>query len=206
LTWQQAGAYGVAKYLPSAMMAFAPQFQDVGDMHGFAISGIANGVGDGINDFLDDTILFASWAGSYTNPDDGRRMLGSEDKEFGWSVYLGAQIPAVFTDDGRLGFEYNHGSEYWRSFTYGEDTIVGSKLAARGDAYEAYYTQPLLGRTLSMQIRYTYIDYKYSGSNSFFGDDGTPYKIDDLTEQDYARGNNPVESAQDLRVYVRYRY
>ena len=188
------------------MQYYAPVFQSFGGMHAYAISAVANGIGDGINDFLDETTAFISVAGTTTDPKNNKRMLGSDDKKSGWSLYLGAQIPAMFTDDGRLGFEYNHGTKYWRSFTYGEDTMVGSKLAARGDAYEVYYTQPLLGKTLSAQIRYTYIDYKFTGSNSFFGEDGTPQKIDDLTAADFAQGNNPVETAQDLRFYVRYRY
>jgi len=189
------------------MMYYAPQFKTFGGMHGGAISFIANGVGDGINDFLDDTTLFLSWAGSKTDPKDGMKMLGDDSSHAGWSIYMGAQIPAMFTDDGRLGFEYNHGSKYWRSFTYGEDTMVGSKLAARGDAYEAYYTQPIIGKKLSAQVRYTYIDYDYSGSNSFFGEDGTPVKLDDLnTPAAIQAAGDPVEKAQDLRFYIRYRY
>ncbi len=188
------------------MQYYMPHFQSFGGMHSYAISAVANGVGDGINDFLDDTTAFISLAGSTTDPDGNRKMLGSDDSENGWSVYLGAQIPAMFTEDGRLGFEYNHGSKYWRSFTYGEDTMVGSKLAARGNAYEAYYTQPLVGKVLSAQLRYTFIDYEYTGSNSFFGEDGTPRKIDNLTSADFARGDNPVDEAQDIRLYIRYRY
>lgn len=40
-------------------------------------------------------------------------------------------MPVVVTKDGKIGLEYNKGSKYWRSMTYGEDTMVGSKLAAR---------------------------------------------------------------------------
>jgi hypothetical protein len=81
--------------------------------------------------------------------------------------------------------------------------MIGSKLAARGDAYEVYYTQPLVGKTLSMQLRYTYIDYKYTGSNSFFGADGIAMDIDDA----YKSGMmDPVDTAQDIRAYIRYRY
>ena len=197
--------------LPPGMPAATDfNLRNLGGMHGFAVSAIADGVGDGINDFLDDTILFASWAGNYTDPKDDQTMLAmaqSPDdygkKHFGWSVYVGTQFPAVFTDDGRIGLEYNHGSQYWRSFTYGEDTMIGSKLAARGDAYEAYYTQPLLGKTLSMQLRYTYIDYEYTGSGGFFGADGAAIDNDDA----YKSGMmDPVDYAQNFRAYVRYRY
>jgi len=189
-------------------------FQSVGGMHGWAISAIAEGVGDGINDFLDDTVLFVSYAGNKTDPKSDQFMLTMPNmmtgdmsemgkSHTGWSIYAGAQFPAMITDEGRIGLEYNHGSKYWRSLTYGEDTLIGSKLAARGDAYEVYFTQPLLGKVLSMQLRYTYIDYKYTGSNSFFGADGVAMDIDDA----YASGMmDPVDKAQDFRAYIRYRY
>jgi len=53
-----------------------------------------------------------------------------------------------------------------------------------------------------MQIRYTYIKYDYTGSNAFFGDAGTPMTMSEATDM----GMDPVEKAQDLRVYFRYRY
>lgn len=169
----------------------------LGEMEGAVISGKIEGIGDEISDFLDETILFASFAWTRSNP-DGKAMLGSTDKQSGTSVWLGAQMPNL--TGGKFGLEYNHGSKYWRPFTYGEDTMIGSKLAARGDAYEAYWTQPIIDKIFTMQIRYTYIDYKYTGSNGFFGDTGTPMKISSSATP------NAVDTAQDLRVYFRYRY
>ena len=84
------------------------------------------------------------------------------------------------TEKGVFGLEYNHGSQYWRPFTYAEDTMIGSKLAARGDAIEAYFTYQLTD-ALSAQVRYTNIDYDYMGSQGFFGNtSGNAMKIDDL--------------------------
>jgi hypothetical protein len=128
-------------------------------------------------------------------------MLGSTDKESGTSFWLGAQIPVMFTEDGKFGLEYNHGSKYWRPFTYGEDTMIGSKIAVRGDAYEAYYTQPLL-KSFSFQVRATYMDYEYTGSQGFFALGGTPMTMDEAV----AKGMDPVEKATDIRAYLRYRY
>ncbi|OQX59515.1 MAG: hypothetical protein B5M52_03200 [Helicobacteraceae bacterium 4484_230] len=192
-------------------------FASVGDMDGAAISVLANGLGDGWSDFTDEMILFGSFAWSQTNPDNKRLpsgglppqaggaydpgMLGSTDKESGTSFWLGAQIPVMFTDDGKFGLEYNHGSKYWRPFTYGEDTMAGSKIAVRGDAYEAYYTQPLL-KSFSFQVRATYMDYEYTGSQGFFAQGGTPMTMDEAT----AMGMDPVEKATDIRAYLRYRY
>ena len=53
-----------------------------------------------------------------------------------------------------------------------------------------------------MQLRYTMLDYKYTGSNAFYGDDGAPYKISEAKEL----GLDPIDEAQDFRVYFRYRY
>lgn len=178
----------------------APVMTTYGEMDGAAISAKIDGIGNEINDFLDSTILFASFAWSQTRPDGTQRMLGSADNEAGTSYWIGAQMPNL--TGGRFGLEYNHGSKYWRPFTYGEDTMIGSKMAVRGSAYEAYWTQPIIDDVFSMQIRYTYLNYDYTGSNAFFGDGGTPYKIDSATAKAY----DSVEKAQDIRVYFRYRY
>ena len=98
----------------------------------------------------------------------------------------------------RLGLEYNHCSKYWRSFTYGEDTLVGSKLAARGDAYEIYYILPLVGKNLTAQLSYIYIDYDYTGSDTFFGMTGIPMDVDTTP--------GAVKTAQNVRASLRYRY
>lgn len=184
-----------------------------GQMDGMAISGKIEGIGNEINDFLDETILFASYAMSVSHPNknidrnmDGsyfrseKSMLGSNESVYGNSLWIGAQMPNL--TGGKFGLEYNQGSKHWRPFTYGEDTMIGSKLAVRGKAYEAYWTQPLIKDVFSMQIRYTYLKYDYTGSNAFFGDAGAPMSMSDAK----AAGMDPVEKAQDIRVYFRYRY
>ena len=217
---------------------FSPTgFLDVGDMQGASLSLQVNGIGDEINDFLDDTVFFASVAMSKTEPSknvantiynneseitqamidgmlasgvpaqvgmgqmlteyQGTGMLGSQDDETGYSYYVGVNFPG-FMESDRIGLEYNHGSEYWRSFTYGEDTLAGSKLATRGDAYEIYYNLPLVGKNLTAQIRYTYMDYDYAGSDMFFGQTGNPAGL---------MGVMPfVESASNIHLSMRYRY
>jgi hypothetical protein len=173
-----------------------------GDHIGGAISLLVDGLNEDI-DFLADTKVFVSYAFSQTNPDSGNKMLGSSDKESGNSYWVGVQFP-VSLSDGKFGLEYNRGSKYWRSFTYAEDTMIGSKLATRGNAIEAYYTQPLT-KGLSAQVRYTRIDYDYSGSNAFFGDNGTPMKISDINENSRMAGAI-IDKSQDIRAYIRYRF
>ena len=191
------------------------RFYDVGDLSGASLSLQVNGIGDGISDFLDDSIFFASYAMSKTDPNNvavnsmnstllaasnpfsGAGMLGSTEKQTGHSYYVGLQVPG-FMAGQRLGLEYNKGSKYWRSFTYGEDTLAGSKLATRGDAYEIYYTLPLVGKNLTAQLSYIYMDYDYAGSDTFFGQTGNP---------DGMMGFMPyVESASNIRASIRYRY
>ena len=191
--------YRAFNVIGNDMSSGTPTLASFGDIDGATLSLQVTGIGDEINDFLDETTVFASFAYSNTRP-DGKAMLGSIDNESGTSIYAGVQMPN--TTGGKFGLDYNHGSQYWRPFTYAEDTMVGSKMAVRGSAYEVYWSQPLIKNIFSMQIRYTYLDYDYTGSNAFFGDGGTPMKLADAQ----AMGMDPVDTASDLRVYFRYRY
>ena len=219
-------------------------FEQYGDMEGAAISVLVDGLTeDGI---LSETKLFGSYAWSNTLPDEGSAMLGSPSEESGDSYWFGAYMPVG--EYGTIGAEYNHGSQYWRPFTYAEDTMIGSKLAARGDAFEINYTYQIT-KALSLQARFVSIDYEYTGSNGFFGNSsGASMKIDDVKEgaamwsqlggtadpssaqavvgnlmasgmsQEQAMGAaqqmgmaasflpSVVESAQDARFYIRYRF
>ncbi|MFY4806074.1 DUF3373 family protein [Aliarcobacter butzleri] len=178
-----------------------PSFKDVGDIDLATILFKTEGIGNGISDYLDNTTAFASFAMSKTNPNT-KEMLGSPDSQTGYSVWLGVNAPCpILPDSAKIGFEWNKGSKYWRSMTYGEDTYAGSKIAARGQAFEVYRTQKLT-EALSFGISYVYIDYDYTGSNSFFGADGEPMSMSDAQ----ANGQNPVKEAQDIRAYMRYKF
>jgi hypothetical protein len=180
-------------------------FDTVGGLHSGTVYAMAKGIGKDLGAFLDDTTIFASFAFSKTDPKEGYSMLGSavDESKTGTSFWVGTQFPSLISEDGKWGLEYNHGSKYWRSITYGEDTNIGSKIAARGDAYEAYFTEYLVDDILSMQLRYTYIDYKYSGSNGFFGST-TGYAME-ITDS-MPNASMHVDKAQDIRLYIRYRY
>jgi len=200
------------------------KFGTTGDMLGAGISVLVDGLTDDMDEseFLYGTKVFASFAWSKSLADGNNQIMGmmgprgaigakpGEDKT-GTSYWLGAQIPVSYFG-GKLGAEYNHGSQYWRPFTYGEDTMIGSKLATRGSAIEVYYTQPIT-KGLSAQIRWTKIDYDYTGSQGFFGAGGTPIKISDL-KAGAAAGDamsqamlaNTIEKSQDIRAYIRYRF
>ena len=165
---------------------------DAGTAHLSALSLQVDGVGDEISDFLDDTVLFASVAQSLYQPDNGHQLLGSTEDETGKSIWVGATIPDMITDNGRFGVEYNKGSKYWTPMTWAEDTAIGSKIAVRGDAYEAYWNFDLFGeKNLPAQIRYTHAQHDYTPNNKCAGW-VTPQAVD-------------IE-ADDIRVSVSYRY
>jgi len=233
----------------------------IGDIQGAAISVLIDGITE--EGYFADAKLFGSFAWTKSNPNgegvtspDGSGgtvnsvgMLGSTESETGTSYWFGAYLPVgEGSEYGTVGLEYNHGSQYWRPFTYAEDTMIGSKIAARGDAWEANYTYQI-NDALSLQARYVNIDYEYMGSQGFFGNtSGGSMKIDDVKEgavmwqqlggtqdpasaqtvvgnlmqsgmtQEQAIGaatqmgmaanmsSQIVESAQDFRLYLRYRF
>jgi len=159
-----------------------------------ALSLKIDGIGDEISDFLDETTLFASAAYTNYSADDGHSLLGSTDggSVSGQSFWIGAVIPDGFTDSGKFGVEYNHGSKNWTPMTWAEDSATGSKVAVRGDAYEAYWNFNLFGvKYLPSQVRYTYIQHDYTPNINCAGW-VTPEAVD--------------ITASDLRLAVSYRY
>ncbi len=165
---------------------------DAGKANLVALSLQVDGVGDEINDFLDDTILFASAAYSNYMPESGHQLLGSTDDESGKSVWIGATFPDMITDSGRFGIEYNKGSQYWTPMTWAEDSAMGSKVAVRGDAYEAYWNFNLFGeKNLPSQVRYTHEQHDYTPNIRCSGWVApTPVDIE----------------ADDIRLSVSYKY
>jgi len=191
--------------VPAGAPAYDPTFEPVGGLHTATAFFMANGIGDGWSEYLDDSTFFISGAMTRTDPHGGKTMLGSAESQTGYSYWIGTQMPSLISDEGKWGVEFNHGSKYWRPITYAEDTMIGSKIAARGDAYEVYFTEPLVDDILTFQLRYTFIDYDYSGSNGFFGSaSGTPMSIEQAAASPAA--GQVVDKAQDIRAYIRYRF
>jgi hypothetical protein len=63
---------------------------------------------------------------------------GEDENHWGWAAFLGVRIP-VEQLNSKIGLEYNHGSQYWISFTPAADDLYLSKLATRGDVAEVYW-------------------------------------------------------------------
>ena len=160
--------------------------------HMAALSMQIDGLDEDI-DFLDSSTLFASIAATRTEPKDGYRMQGSANAQNGYSFWTGFIFPDLITDDGQIGIEYNYGSKYWAPETWAEDTVSGSKIATRGNAYEAYWNLPFENNHFSTQIRYTYMDYKYKSNIEEFWAKPTLLDTD-------------VKSTQELRISFSYKY
>jgi len=165
---------------------------DAGTGYLSALSLKIDGVGNEINDFLDSTILFASIAMTTYSPDAGHQLLGSTEDETGYSFWVGATIPDMITENGRFGIEYNHGSEYWTPITWAEDTAIGSKVAVRGDAVEAYWNfNPFGAKNLTAQIRYTHVQHDYTPNIRCAG---------------WVKPQEVDIEADDLRFFITYSY
>lgn len=98
-----------------------------------------------------------------------------DQKRDGYSIYVGFQTPAPM---GKFGLEYNYGSRYWTPFTQAQDDIVGSKLATRGHAGEAYYIFDV-NPNMFIKLSGIYYDYEYTGSGSPVG---LPKKVEDVQD------------------------
>jgi hypothetical protein len=131
----------------------------------FSVGLKVSGIGNEINDFLDETTFFISGAYTKYNADSGYSILGSESggSKSGSSIWTGIIMPDMITEGGKIGFEYNQGSKNWTPMTWAEDTITGSKIAVRGYAAEAYWNFDLFGaKYLPSQVRYTYAQHDYT--------------------------------------------
>jgi hypothetical protein len=162
--------------------------------------------------FDTDIDLFLSGSWSHTDPTRtsqtpyyklmGMGLLNSNGdlkSRDGYMIYLGAVFPMPW--DARFGLEYNYGSKYWFNFTGAEDSLVGSKLAVRGQVYEGYWHQPIFKDNFFATIGVRYYDYDYTGSGNPMGE---PMKISELNS---LNAINPViDEVWDGYLSLTFRY
>lgn len=125
---------------------------------------------------------FASIAADQTHPDNVTTPFGglmsdpfsTPEARHGWSVYTGARFDLA-NGSTKIGAEYNHGSRYWFNFTQAADDILLSKLAVRGNVFEAYFIQDL-GKNASVRLSGINYQFDYSGSGWHVGE---PKKLSD---------------------------
>ncbi len=89
-------------------------------------------------------------------------LLGNPNgSETGSAYYLGLKVPLRVLP-ANIGFEYNHGSKNWWSYTPGADDI-SNKLATRGSVWEAYMNYDIEDH-LKFRMGYVHYDYDYAFS------------------------------------------
>jgi hypothetical protein len=86
----------------------------------------------------------------------------------GYMTYAGVRYNFPNDERTKLGFEFNHGSEYWFNFAQAEDDIIAPKTNTRGNVFETYLTHRISDRFILKGdfIRY---GYDYSGSGWHVG-------------------------------------
>jgi len=89
------------------------------------------------------------------------------EKQDGYMYYVGARYN-FNNNKTKLGFEYNHGSEYWFNFAISEDDLLAPKTSTRGDVYELYLTHRIHKRFV-LKLDYIRYDFDYSGSGWHLG-------------------------------------
>ncbi len=97
---------------------------------------------------------------SYVKTSKGTRMislLGSPEEKTGWAFYTGFRYN--FDKMNKVGFEFNHGSKYWLTFSQAPEDLM-EKLTINGNAYEAYFIHRFAGRIMS-RVGFVYLDYDY---------------------------------------------
>lgn len=117
----------------------------------------------------------------------------------GYSVLVGARYD--LPSKTKLGFEFNHGSKNWITFSPAADDMWTSKVGTRGNVYEPYIIQELDLKPVSsrlakayFKVGYQYYDFEYTGSNNWVG---APIKISDITASTMLL-QAPVSKAHDI--------
>lgn len=94
----------------------------------------------------------------------------------GYMFYAGARYNFANDERTKLGFEFNHGSQYWFNFAQASDDIIAPKTNTRGNVFEAYLTHRLSDRFIFKADYMKYL-YDYSGSGWHLG---APKRLDSM--------------------------
>lgn len=154
LTGAAVGAPVVMRYAPSTNLGAI-------DLYGINLQ-------KKLRDF--DLFVSSNWSGmrpnGLTTPFGGLMSdpFSSPVKRDGQMYYVGIRY-SIPKDDGRtkIGFEFNHGTQYWFNFAQGSDDIIAPKTDTRGNVYETYLTHRISDHFL---LKGSYINYDYTWSGS----------------------------------------
>lgn len=136
-------------------------------------------------------------------------LQGGDDKT-GWAGYAGGRYDVESTRT-KIGFEYNHGSRNWITFTPAADDMWTSKLGTRGNVYEAYLIQEFKLEAISsyasktfLRVGFQYYDFDYTGSNNWVG---APVDMDELrASPQNAQFLTPMKNAQDIYATLEVKF
>jgi hypothetical protein len=86
----------------------------------------------------------------------------------GYMVLAGLRFNFANDERTKLGFEFNHGSQYWFNFAQASDDIIAPKTNTRGNVVETYLTHRISSRFIFKADFIKYL-YQYSGSGWHVG-------------------------------------
>jgi hypothetical protein len=86
----------------------------------------------------------------------------------GYMAYAGLRYNLPNDERTKLGFEFNHGSQYWFNFAQSADDIIAPKTNTRGNVLEAYLTHRITDHFIFKGDFIKYL-YDYSGSGWHLG-------------------------------------
>ena len=177
------------------------------DWYGAGAMSTLKNIGPGTLNFFTDVGLSITHPNGNVSANAGFQGLGTggflapeapSDKT-GWAVYAGVRYD--LPSKTKIGFEFNHGSKDWITFTPASDDMWTSKVGTRGSVYEPYIIQELNLKPISsyfakafFKIGYQYYDFEYTGSNNWVG---APVKISSIQASDMML-LTPVKSAHDV--------
>jgi hypothetical protein len=158
LTGDQVNAPVVMRYTPSANM---------GDIHLFGMNVTRK---QKAVDFYVSGNMSATRPNGVTTPFGGLLSDPFETpvNRSGYMVLAGMRVSMPNDERTKLGFEFNHGSQYWFNFAQAADDIIAPKTNTRGNVFEAYLTHRINNRFILKGDFIKYI-YNYSGSGWHLG-------------------------------------
>lgn len=92
----------------------------------------------------------------------------------GYMYLAGTRFNFANDERTKLGFEFNHGSQYWFNMANASDDIIAPKTNTRGNVFETYLTHRINSRFIFKADFIKYL-YDYSGSGWHVG---APKKLD----------------------------
>lgn len=177
------------------------------DWYGAGAMSTLKNIGPGNLNFFTDLGLSVTHPNDNVSANAGFQGLGTgaffapeaPTSKTGWAVYAGVRYD--LPSKTKLGFEFNHGSKDWITFTPASDDMWTSKVGTRGNVYEPYIIQELDLKPISsylsktfFKIGYQYYDFEYTGSNNWVG---APVKISDIKSTDLMM-MAPLKKAHDV--------